>query len=69
VVPKHGGDGSGGGRGGSGVVPTMEEEWDGAVPECGSEGQADDVIPGRGDGVEAVGVAMTSKKALEILSA
>jgi hypothetical protein len=51
------------------VVPTMEEEWDGAVPEYSSEGQADDVIPGRGDDVEAVGVAMTSKKALEILSA
>jgi hypothetical protein len=69
AVPKRGGDGGGGGQSGGGVVPTMEEEWDGAVPEGGSEGRAADAIPRCSDGVEAVGVAAVSKKALEILSA
>jgi hypothetical protein len=54
MVPKRGGDddGGGGGQGGGDVVLTLEEEQDGAVPGCGSEGQADGVVPRRGDGVE-----------------
>jgi hypothetical protein len=65
------GDGDGGGRGqeGGSVVPTMEEERDGAVPGCGSEGRADGAVPGLGDSVEVVGVAAVSKRAREILAA
>jgi hypothetical protein len=65
-----GGDGDGGvgGREGSGVVPTVKEEWDGAVPGRGGEGQVDGVVPGRGDDVEAVGVAVASKRTQEILA-
>jgi hypothetical protein len=56
---RHGDDGDNGGRGqeGGGVVPMAEEERDGTVPGHGGEGRVDSVVPGRGDGVEAVEVA------------
>jgi hypothetical protein len=38
VVLRRGGDGSGAGRGGGGMVPTVEEERDGAVPKRGGGG-------------------------------
>jgi hypothetical protein len=56
---------------GDGVVPMVEErddvvprhdgedQVDGVVAGCGGEGQADDAIPGRSDGMEAVEVTMT----------
>jgi hypothetical protein len=58
TVPEHSGDGDdgGGGQEGSGMVSTVEEEWDGVVPECGDEGHADGMVLGHGDGVEAVRV-------------
>jgi hypothetical protein len=63
------GDGGGGDRGGGGVVPMMEKEWDGTVPGCGDEGWADSMVPGRGDSVEVVGVdSAASKRAWEILA-
>jgi hypothetical protein len=53
--PGHSGDGDRSGRGGTGVVLTAVEEWDGVVPR-------------HGDGMEMVGVA-ASKRAREILEA
>jgi hypothetical protein len=69
VVPGSDGNDSGGGRGGGDVVAMVEEEQDDAVPGGGSEGRADDAVLGRGDGVEAVGVAAASKRGREILIA
>jgi hypothetical protein len=43
AVPGH--DGSGGGRGGGGVVLTVEEERDDAVPRHGGEGWAGGTVP------------------------
>jgi hypothetical protein len=47
------------GREGSGVVPTVEEERDDAVPKRSGEGRANDAVLRCGDGVEAVGVVVT----------
>jgi hypothetical protein len=57
---RRGGDGDngGGGQEGGGVVPMAEEERDGTVPGHGGEGWADSVVPERGDGVEAIEVAL-----------
>jgi hypothetical protein len=52
TVPKHGDDGGGG----SGMVTTVEEEWDGAVHRHDGAHLVDGVVPGHNDGVEAVGV-------------
>jgi hypothetical protein len=38
------------------VVPMTEEERYGRVLGCGSEDQVDGAVPGREDGVEAIGV-------------
>jgi hypothetical protein len=51
------GDDGGGGRGGGGVVLTTEEERDDAVSGHDGEGRADGVVPGSGDGMQAVEVA------------
>jgi hypothetical protein len=45
-----------------GVVPMVEEEWDNAVPGGGGEGRVNGAVPRRGDGVEAVGVVVVSKR-------
>jgi hypothetical protein len=50
----NGGDG----REGGGLVPIAEEQWDGIVPGHGGDGRADDAVPDRGAGVEAVTVAV-----------
>jgi hypothetical protein len=52
-----GGDGGAGGQEGDDGVLMTEVERDGVVPRRGGEGQANDTILGRGDGMEAVGVA------------
>jgi hypothetical protein len=69
VVWTYDGDDGGRGQEGGSVVPTTEEERDGAVPGCGSEGRADGAVPGLGDSVEVVRVAAVSKRAREILAA
>jgi hypothetical protein len=58
AVPRCGGDGdnNGGGRGGGGIVPTVEQEQDDLVPGSGGEGPVDGAVPGRDDNVEAVGM-------------
>jgi hypothetical protein len=58
VVAGHGGDGVGSGRGGGGVALIVEEEQDDIVPRCGGEVRDKGAVPGHGDGVEAVGVAV-----------